>query len=77
MTMMSRFLNEFHLTTLYYPGEMQIVRQHWLTREVYLLPDLLPAGDVGAALVDAEVWITDVSEEDKLIKLLFSWFNID
>ena len=34
-----------------------------LTREVYLLPDLLPAGDVGAALVDAEVGLADVSKK--------------
>ena len=34
-----------------------------LTREVYLLPDLLAAGDVGAALVDAEIGLADVSIE--------------
>ena len=38
---------------------------HSLTREVYLLPDLLPAGDVGAALVDAEVGLADVPGEDE------------
>ena len=41
----------------------KFVRQHSLTREVYLLPDLLPAGDVGAALVDAEVGLADVSKK--------------
>ena len=32
-----------------------------LTREVYLLPDLLPAGDVGAALVDSEIGFANIS----------------
>ena len=32
---------------------------------MYLLPDLLPAGDVGAALVDAEVGLADVSGRNK------------
>ena len=31
-----------------------------LTREVYLLPDLLPAGDVGAALVDSEIGLANI-----------------
>ena len=33
-----------------------------LTREVYLLPDLLPAGDVGAALVDSEIGLANIPE---------------
>ena len=32
-----------------------------LTREVYLLPDLFPAGDVGAALVDSEIGFANIS----------------
>ena len=40
---------------------MLIVSLNLLTREVYLLPDLFPAGDVGATLVDSEVGLADVS----------------